>query len=125
MARTPAETRAASKQAANVDTAALQGGAVTYRVAVNHQDDDHDVAPVPFHFGPAYNDGYAQTVAEVLGVAPGDVNLREQAEKGLERARAEYPADQGYECWLEVVVPSGKTDETGVPVSHNIRRLEA
>jgi hypothetical protein len=70
MARTKAETRAASKQVADMDAVVQRGGAVTYRIAVNHVDDDHDVVPVPFHFGPAFNDAYAQTVAEVLDVAP-------------------------------------------------------
>jgi hypothetical protein len=118
MARSNAETRAASKQAADLTTVLESGGAVTYRVAVNHRDDDHDVAPVPFHYGPAYNDQYAQTAAEVMGVSPTDVDLREQAGKGLERAREEYPADQGYECWLEVVYPAGDGE------THEVRRAD-
>jgi hypothetical protein len=39
-------------------------------------------------------------------------------EKGLERARAEYPVDQGYEAWIEVVYPADDGE------SHEIRRLE-
>lgn len=117
MARSKAETRAASKQAADLDAVAERGGAVTYRVAVNHADDDHDVAPVPFHYGPAFNDAYAQTAAEVLGVAPGDVDLLEHARKGVERAQAEYPADQGYECWVEAVYSAGDGD------THEIRKV--
>jgi hypothetical protein len=117
MARSKAETRAASKQVADLDAVVQRGGAVTYRIAVNHADDDHDVAPVPFHFGPAFNDAYAQTVAEVLDSDPGDVNVREQAEKGLARAQAEYPESAGYECWLEVVYPADDGE------SHEIRRV--
>lgn len=118
MARSRAETRAMSKQVADVEAVVQRGGAVTYRIAVNHRDDDHDIAPVPFHFGPAYNDAYAQTVAEVLNTDPGDVDLLEQARKGLERARAEYPKDGGYDAWIEVVYPA-EDGET-----HEIRRLE-
>jgi hypothetical protein len=93
------------------------GGSSTIRVAVRHTDSDHP-SSATFHYGPALNEQMADTIGHVRGVAPGEVDLLEEANVVLERARQEYPESEGWEVSLEAIVPHDDEDR------HVVRRIE-
>lgn len=106
MARTSKEMASVNRAKAVAESEVAKGGGVTFRVAVDHPDDNHDVLPVTAHYGPAYDAAYANVVAEVKDVPAGDVDLLEEARKGAERARRDYPESDGYVVSIEALVPS-------------------
>jgi hypothetical protein len=55
-----------------------------YRIAVAWHADGHP-SSVPAHWGPAYNEAFAEMVAHVRGVPIGDVDLLAEALTGAER----------------------------------------
>lgn len=118
MARTPAEQTAFSRAKALVDTevSEAQGGAVI-RVAVRHTDPDHYGAATA-HYGPAFDAAMTGVLAHVYDCSPGEVDLVVEARKALERARQEYPESDGWECWLEGIVPHESENR------HIVRRIE-
>lgn len=118
MARSPEQTASSQAEAMMATEVLSAGGSRTIRVAVAHTDEDHP-SSVAFHYGPAFNDQMADVIAHVRGVSSGEVDLHEEALDTLERARQEYPADEGWEAWLEAIVPHEDDDD-----QHIIRRLE-
>lgn len=118
MARSGSE-QAAVQRANALMASELQeaGGGVTYRVAVRHTDDDHP-SSATFHYGPALNESMADTIAHVRGVAPGEIDLLAETKEVADRARLEYPEDDGWEVTIEAIVPHPDEDR------HVIRQVE-
>jgi hypothetical protein len=83
---------------------------VTYRVAVRHTDSDHRRRPRSTS-GPAINDQMADIIAHVRGVAPGEIDLLEEAQEVADRARQEYPEEDGWEVSIEAIVPHPDEDD--------------
>jgi hypothetical protein len=104
MARTASEQAAINRSNALVSTEVEPGGPVTYRVAVAHTDDSHP-SSATFHYGPAISDQFADIVAHVRGVAPGEVDLLAEARELADRARQEYPESDGWAVSVEAIVP--------------------
>jgi L-alanine-DL-glutamate epimerase-like enolase superfamily enzyme len=118
MARTGSEQAAINRANGLLDTEVVgSGGSVTIRVAVAHSDEDHP-SSATFHYGPAFNDQMAELIAHVREEAPGDVDLIAEANKTLERAQQEFPESEGWEVWLEAIVPHDDGDR------HVVRRIE-
>jgi hypothetical protein len=69
-----------------------------YRIAEAWHSDGHP-SSVPAHWGPAYNEAFADTVAHVRGVNIGSVDLLAEARQGAERRRAEL--GEGWLVWVE------------------------
>jgi hypothetical protein len=123
MARSGQEQAAVQRANALVATEVIGGGgSATIRVAVRHTDDDHP-SSATFHYGPAFNEAFADVVAHVQGVAPGEVDLHEEALKTAERAREEYPESEGWEVSLEAIVPHEDNDGSDSDRSI-VRRIE-
>jgi hypothetical protein len=118
MARSASEQAAINRSNALVATEVQAGGPVTYRVAVCHTDDDHP-SSVTFHYGPAINDQMADIIAHVRGVAPGDIDLLEEAREVADRALVEYPESDGWAVSIEAIVPHPDEDDR-----HIIRLVE-
>jgi hypothetical protein len=118
MARSASEQAAINRSNAVVASEVQSGGPVTYRVAVNHTDEDHPSSTV-FHYGPAINDQMADVIAHVRGVAPGEVDLLEEAREVADRARLEYPESDGWAVSIEAIVPHPDEDDR-----HVIRPVE-
>lgn len=118
MARSASDQAAVNRANALVSTDVQAGGPVTYRVAVRHTDDDHP-ASTTFHFGPAINDQMADIIAHVRGVSPGDIDLLGEAQEVADRARQEFPEEDGWEVSLEAIVPHPDEDDR-----HITRRVE-
>lgn len=106
MARSRSEAHAITRASAVLQATVDRSGGATFRVVIDHQDADHDVLPVAAHYGPSYNAGWAETVAQVKGVPVADIDLLEEARTGAQRAHAEYPADAGYLVAIETLVPA-------------------
>lgn len=119
MARSPKDQAAVqSSNALLASEINAAGGGPTIRVAVRHTDSGHPSSAV-FHYGPAFNDQIADTIAHLRDVAPGDVDLMEEANRTLERALEDYPEEDGWEVFLEAIVPHTDEDDR-----HVIRRIE-
>lgn len=113
----PEGDAAAQESRALLSTEVQESGATTIRVVVHHSDPDHP-SSARFHYGPAFNDQMADTIAHVKGVSPGEVDLQEEAGRAVERARQEYPESDGWVVGLEAFVPSEEGDR------HVARRIE-
>lgn len=119
MARTPTEQAAVQRSKALLETEVSRGGGGSlFRVAVRHTDPDHH-SSATFHWGPAFDENLAGVIAHVKGVAPGDVDLLEEAKTAADRAAEEYPESDGWEVSIEAIVPH--PDE---PDRHVARRVE-
>lgn len=119
MARSGSEQAAVTRANALLSTEVQAGGGVnTIRVAVRHTDPNHH-SSATFHYGPALNEGFADLVAHVRGVSPGEVDLLEEAYIVMDKARAEYPEADGWEVTLEAIVPHPDEDDRSV-----IRKIE-
>lgn len=118
MARSGSEQAAVQRSNALVESEVFGGGgATTIRVAVRHTDSNHQDSAT-FHYGPAFNDQMADVIAHVRGVAPGDVDLLEEAKKTADKAEQEYPPSEGWEITLEAIVPHDDEDR------HVVRQIE-
>src|SRR3954454_15209264 len=110
MARSPSDQAAINRYNALLASEVQAGGPVTYRVAVAHTDEDHP-SSTTFHYGPAINDQLADVIAHVRGVAPGDIDLLEEAREVLDRALVEYPESDGWAVSIEAIVPHPDEDD--------------
>jgi hypothetical protein len=105
MARTPTEHAAVQRSKALLETeVSRNGGGASFRVAVRHTDPDHD-SSATFHWGPAFDSNMSAVIAHVKGVAPGEVDLLEEAKTAAARAAEEYPESDGWEVSIEAIVP--------------------
>jgi hypothetical protein len=118
MARTPSEQAAVQRSNALLETDVSRNGGAVFRVAVRHTDSDHE-SSATFHWGPAFDENMANVLGHVKGVAPGDIDLLEEAKSAADRAADEYPESDGWEVSVEAIIPHPDEDDR-----HVARRIE-